>query len=332
MKPLLITLVLIVGISFADSISFDHLDDTVAELSLPTYNPVLTTSLSLVPGLGQYATRHGGKGTLFLGVNALFWSQAIIKYQAIDAYTRSITYTDTLASLKTEIDSVEIDYWAIYHDTLLDSLVREDALDTVGSSLMGLESSYGLIEINQMHKKASTQNWFIWAGSMYMWNLIDGYGVSNHMRVSTKRTPRKAAFLSAIPFTGAGQWYNGDPFKAGLVSASQIGFFVSAINFSLLRRDIERRGVGIYDYADMLMPDGSTRLVGSINRDAWQSQYKKVGDIRTQFLWYGFIFYMYGIVDAYVDAHLSDFNEKFDITGGYTPWDKKMAFTFSMKF
>ena len=332
MKQALLVFVVVATLFSQGSDAINFLDDTLFVEQKPVYNPVLTTSLSIIPGGGQFATKHWGKGVLHLGLNSIFWSQAIINYQGLEHYSNGISYSDTLNSVQTDLDSIEAQYDLVYSDTTLDSTTQHDSLLVLGKDLLSTQYTYGKIRIDQTWEKRSTQNWFIWAGSMYLWNLMDGYGVANTFEGNTKPSPRRAALLSAIPFSGAGQWYNGSPFKAGLVTATQISFFASAINFSVLRREIEEEGVTMAELARSKADGVDTLFITSQQVDGWRTDYKKAGSIRTQFIWYGVIFYLYGIVDAYVDASLYGFNRKFDITGGYTPGKNEFAFAFSMKF
>ena len=318
---------------FAQNVrTIDFLNDTLAREIPPTHNPFLTTSLSIIPGGGQFATKNWLKGTLMLGLNGVFWSQAVINYMDLDEYRTGITYADTLGSIGRERDSLNLVFEDIMADTLLDTTAQADSLMVIGTELIASHHSYGQIKIDETWEKRATQNWFIWAGSMYLWNLMDGYGSANTFQGSQKPSPRRAALLSAIPFSGAGQWYNGSPFKAGLVMSTQVGFFVSAINFSVLRHEIEDEGLAVVHTARNLIDGGDTLYLSDSQRDVWRDDYNKAGSIRTQFLWYGVIFYIYGIVDAYVDASLYGFNRKFDITGGYTPGKNEFAMAFTMKF
>jgi hypothetical protein len=88
---LFITLLLI---SYLFSNSFDQLKDREVEVLPREYNPVLTTSLSIVPGAGQLYTRHFTKGFIFLGTEALLGSQAVLRWKwyhdAFDTHEKAV--------------------------------------------------------------------------------------------------------------------------------------------------------------------------------------------------------------------------------------------------
>ncbi len=94
-------------------------------------------------------------------------------------------------------------------------------------------------------------------------------------------TPKKAA-LYALLFPGAGQLYNGRPLKTGLM-LGMVG--LAAWRWSA-------NGENYQNYTeDLALP--KRRYLEKRNKYAW---------------WMGFI-YIYGLLDAVVDAHLTNFNE-----------------------
>lgn len=94
-------------------------------------------------------------------------------------------------------------------------------------------------------------------------------------------TPKKAA-LYAMLFPGAGQLYNNRPLKTGLM--------LGMISLAAWRWSVN--GENYQNYTeDMALP--KRRYLEKRNKYAW---------------WMGFI-YIYGLLDAVVDAHLINFNE-----------------------
>jgi hypothetical protein len=87
--------------------------------------------------------------------------------------------------------------------------------------------------------------------------------------------PKKAVFYSIIP--GGGQIYNGKYLKAVLVLGAEI---YSAYNFQVSRDNYNSTGLESYRQ--------------DRNKYAW---------------WMGFA-YIYGLLDALVDSHLSAFDER----------------------
>ena len=92
---------------------------------------------------------------------------------------------------------------------------------------------------------------------------------------AVERLPKKAVFYSIIP--GGGQIYNGKYLKAVLVLGAEI---YSAYNFQVSRDNYNSTGLESYRK--------------DRNKYAW---------------WMGFA-YIYGLLDALVDSHLSAFDER----------------------
>ena len=92
---------------------------------------------------------------------------------------------------------------------------------------------------------------------------------------AVERLPKKAVFYSIIP--GGGQIYNGKYLKAVLVLGAEI---YSAYNFQVSRDNYNSTGLESYRQ--------------DRNKYAW---------------WMGFA-YIYGLLDALVDSHLSAFDER----------------------
>jgi hypothetical protein len=98
--------------------------------------------------------------------------------------------------------------------------------------------------------------------------------------LSARKSPRRAA-LYALAFPGGGQIYNGRYLKAGLILGLEgLAYWRFAVNRKLYRGYQE-------DYA---LP--RHRYLEKRNKYAW---------------WVAFI-YVYGLLDAVVDAHLQTFN------------------------
>lgn len=103
-----------------------------------------------------------------------------------------------------------------------------------------------------------------------------------------ERSPKKAVLYSIIP--GGGQIYNGKYFKAVLVLGAGL---YSAYNFQVSRKNYNSTGLDIYRQ--------------DRNKYAW---------------WMGFA-YIYGLLDALVDSHLSTFNRRDpELDKEYEPLEK----------
>jgi hypothetical protein len=303
------------------------------------FNPILTTALSLIPGGGQLYTGHFTRSGLFLGTETILGFRGLEGWKdyrkSIDE--NKISLTNYNKSIKTYDDSIIIYNYKI--DSLIEFNNKLDLIDynlpefdttSYEIEILKAKNSYQLSKYDILNQKLRYfYNPTIWFGGIGIWNLIDGYGVSNHFKGSrdSVRVPKKAALLSAIPFSGAGQVYNGKLFKAGLVSTVQIGCLLSAINFNTLMNEAEDMYLelsedSLYKYS----PDLSSE------RSAWKNKYKTAAGYRTTFIWYGVIFYFYGVFDGLADAHLHKFDDKFDITAEFNPIENEITGQFSLYF
>lgn len=269
--------------------------------------PGVTIALSLIPGGGQIYQRDFIHGGLFLGFEALLGSVAIDRWQK---YHISLDRADTLQQ----------HYLSILQTPDFDTLA---AMDT----LIALEK----MRYDASRKKRLHRNYSAWFAGLYAWNLFDAVGYSGVIKRVENPNPRRAAALSAIPFLGLGQLYNGKSYKAGLVWAMQIGCMSSAINFQRLMNEAEDRQTGLLASSYMATDAVPRSYEGAIEK-YWENSYNSAARSRTMFMWYGVMFYLYGILDAYVDAHLYNFDSKFDIVGAYNPLDEEIGFTLTYDF
>ncbi|MCL6260585.1 DUF5683 domain-containing protein [Aquiflexum sp. TKW24L] len=129
------------------------------------------------------------------------------------------------------------------------------------------------------------------------------------------KNPKKATILSAI-VPGAGQIYNGKPWKVPIIYA---GFAANIyfIEFNDRRYKIFRDALFAYDE-----PGGPTdpnRAFPSLNRDGLVrnvNYWRRNRDLN-YFLFIGI--YALNIIDANVDAHLSAFDVSDDLTFRFEP-------------
>ena len=98
------------------------------------------------------------------------------------------------------------------------------------------------------------------------------------------KSPKNAALSSIIP--GGGQLYNGKKFKAGLILAGEVLAIVNWHNNSQLYNSYNADN-------DVDYPLPKYRYLEKRNKYVW---------------WIGFI-YIYGLIDAIVDAHLHPFED-----------------------
>ncbi len=98
------------------------------------------------------------------------------------------------------------------------------------------------------------------------------------------KSPKNAALSSIIP--GGGQLYNGKKFKAGMLLAGEVLAIVNWYNNSQLYSSYNADN-------DVDYPLPKHRYLEKRNKYVW---------------WIGFI-YIYGLIDAIVDAHLHPFED-----------------------
>ena len=99
------------------------------------------------------------------------------------------------------------------------------------------------------------------------------------------KSPKKAA-LSALAFPGGGQLYNGKILKAGLILVGEVIAIVNWYKNSELYSSYDTEN-------DVEYPLSKHRYLEKRNKSVW---------------WIGFI-YIYGLIDAVVDAHLHPFGD-----------------------
>ena len=104
------------------------------------------------------------------------------------------------------------------------------------------------------------------------------------------RTSGATAMVASAVYPGLGQLLNGKEPKAVIVSAVET-FLIA----SLVMEDRRARN--------------SLRLYKQTNSDAHYDDYSEHFDRRQTLVWWAVVGAIYGLADAYVDAHLSDFED-----------------------
>ena len=103
--------------------------------------------------------------------------------------------------------------------------------------------------------------------------------------LSLNKSPKKAA-LSALIFPGGGQLYNGKKIKAGLIISMELYSIINWYSSADLYKNYDEQN-------DSKYPLPKYRYLEKRNKYVW---------------WIGFI-YIYGLIDAVVDAHLHPFDD-----------------------
>jgi len=289
------TIVILIAIIFSDCFAVEKsvFSEIPHKDEKETYNPFFTATLSLVPGGGQFYTKHFTKGFLFLASEGIFgW--------------------------------ISLNYWKNYHKSFNKIYSLNDELKLENS--IAVKNQIKLAEYDNLLRRTRYYN----ASSMFtavgVWNILDAIGASNAVSGVENANPKRAMALSAIPFSGAGQFYNGELFRAGLVIATQTMFVFGGVQYQYLMKKSQ-------DFPAQLSRDSTFNEIPRNERtDAWRNRYTDASQRRTMFFWYSVIFYIYGITDAYVDASLHKFEKKFDISADFSPKDNEIAFNFVWKF
>ena len=110
--------------------------------------------------------------------------------------------------------------------------------------------------------------------------LLIGFVFALPLKEEKLKNSKIAFYWSLVP--GLGQAYNGKWIKSALIISCEM----AAINYWIINRDIYK------DYDNGTYPFSKHRYLEKRNKYAW---------------WIGFI-YVYGMIDAIVDAHLYKFD------------------------
>jgi hypothetical protein len=133
-----------------------------------------------------------------------------------------------------------------------------------------------------------------------------------------KKSPTKAVIFSAI-LPGAGQFYNESYWKIPIVGGL-VGYF----GYEYFRQN------NLYkDYRDLYSatqtPENPS---GDLNLKALREFYR---DQRDDFVWYFMIVYVVNLVDAYIDAHLFDFDVSEEKQTRFGKVDRTYRLNFNLK-
>lgn len=144
---------------------------------------------------------------------------------------------------------------------------------------------------------------------------------------SLVKSPLGAILRSAV-VPGWGQFYNGSHKKIFVFLAadlSMLGMYVYKDRRVSDLRALRSRARKQRDNDPFIFPEKEAALDAAIN--FYTGKLDGALDDRNQYGWYLAIFYLLGIVDAYIDAHLFQFDEKIenlgnrsvDVDFGYQP-------------
>jgi hypothetical protein len=313
--PNLLFLVLSISVFAADSEKLqvtipvvDHRDSTKGSY----FNPFAIAGASLVvPGSVQIYTKHFIKGGMFLAGEAIAASMAVYWFKD-SKLTKGLTKTSRLSA----------------------------ELDTGISKFQGLNKA-DLTEYDARSSRYRAYNSLAWASGVYVYSLLDAIDCSKIIDKSGARSPTKAGLLSAIPGLGLGQWYNGSLSRAGMIFMAQMSMGVMALDYHRLMTSAGNHYNEIDNEYNMHIADVVAR--GSVDTNAlsesrgkylasWESQRNSAFKTRNSYIWYSIFFYIYGIFDAVVDAHLHDYPEKMRMYPDLVPQSDGAILRLNVKY
>lgn len=282
------------GMSVSNVIS-----DSASSSKSAQYNPFAITGVSLlIPGAGQFYTRHYVKGGTFLALEAITGSVAVYWWNNSKVIRQDTKAFEKSALLKTGVDS-----------------------------LRALRSAE-LSRHNELFSRYRAYNAMTWALTGYLYNAFDAIECSNIIDKSGERNPMIAGWLSAIPGLALGQWYNGSVSKAGLYMMGQVSLGMVAYNYHRLMKDAEQGYKRVYNAGGDSI---SVKLRNEFSKQ-WDSQRRDAFKSRNTYLWYSIFLYFIGVFDAVVDAHLHDYPEKMNMYPDLVPQNSGAQLRLNVKF
>jgi len=275
---------------------------TAAEVkdSARVRSPLLAGALSLaVPGAGQFYNRKFMKGLTYMAVEAGLVFYALNRLDAADKYEDGIRALDAVSG-RLGPNVFRYDTTAV-RDSTGDTVLVIDTVDT--GTVYRMSADTARYKRDELRTTGYQAAW--WAATCYVYAFLDALEKTGYFASDTKRNPKLAGWLSAIPGLGLGQFYNGKLSKAGMILMvqSSLGFMAYNNHRLMLRCEEALRRLGD--------PDGLERAVDvaggyEFSRE-WETMRSDAFRTRNTYLWYSIFFYFYGIFDAVVDAHLHDF-------------------------
>ncbi len=276
-------------------------------------NPIMSMGLSaLLPGAGQFYCKKGFRGLLYT-TSEVVWglviANRVYNYNNFSKVNVS-RFSDTMN---------------LYRDSL-QTYLSPETFERHFTKLVSAKMDLDLAEYRKQRDLYIIHHCIGWSAGVYLWNIADALSSSNHFHDDEPRDPKLALSLSAIPFLGLGQIYNGSFSKAGLVFTfqSMLGY-MAFNNHRLMNECIKKRN----QVKNTLSIPKATR---ESYESFWSSEYDNAFSKRNSYLWYMIIFWFYGMFDATVDAHLHDYREKIRLKPGVDVSDKSLGVSLNISF
>jgi len=294
----------------------------------PVYNPLVAGLLSaVVPGAGQVycSTREDAgkrrgrwiKGGLFLAANGV--TAGVTANRVLEYRWRDQVVADT---------SLAVHQYRSMLDTARDSTQRA----MVQAQYEKTSMNYELVRFERRSSRYVMYQSIGWNTGLYLFNILDAVGCSGYFYSSSKKKPVLAAWLSAIPALGLGQFYNGSISKAGMIWMVQTMLLNMAYNYHRLMNDCIEQQNMLADTTNWRSAyrDYPTEQTGYGNN--WEGKYNEAFRRRNLYLWYAIFFYFYGVFDAVVDAHLHDYQMKIRMEPAFDIEQEKVGVRFAWDF
>lgn len=272
--------------SFAQSgiPAIDTLKNHEWDIATENVNPYYAVGLAAtLPGAGHFYTGHYTRGGFVGFIQTYLLFEIFVNYplridernaSAIASIQRAQVYADSLTAYFTQPKFI------LYEDSLRSELQNSRQQRDI------IQEAYGL-----------KRSQIAWTGGMYVYSIMDVYGIlqNNQGRDYTQRTATSALWRAAV-FPGWGQIYNRQFGKAGMLWMALIG---SAVSFDARQNTVEY-------YLKRLRT--ARKEQGGQDIEFLQEKVTFFRKKRNQYIWGPFLFYLYSLADASVDALLSDFD------------------------
>ena len=282
-------------------------------ISIPkavVYKPQIALMASVIPGGGQIYTGHYIKAGLYMVAEA---GVALFGYQRLVWQKDYVRNADSLAGIR-DANAGKIVIDTVKNDTTYPGIISR--------------FEYNLANFQVLQNKYLLQQCAAWMVGIYYYNIMDALHATRYFQDDGKRDPTTAGLLSAIPFLGLGQIYNGELSKAGMIAMVQINWGIIAFNYQRLMTECEHQEELDLNSPEYKVFSGKT----GDYKGQWESKRKDAFKNRNMWLWYSLMFYCYNIFDAIVDAHLHDAGTKMKLEPDLVPLEQKIGLTMTMQF
>jgi len=308
------TAALCANAAIADSVDNGHVvsfrEKDSLKIAKPLYSPVIAlTSSIVIPGAGQVYTHQYLWGGLFLVAEV---SVGLFGYQRY-IWEQGLSHEgDSLANVAAKNKGVRI----------IDSTKADTLYPGISSQLLADKDRFDAKATRFVVDQCIT-----WGLGIYYYNVMDALHATKLFHDDLKRDPGVAGWLSAIPALGLGQLYNGELSKAGMIFMTQFNLGYLAINYHLLMKDCEK-----YELSMQADPHTLAAYTANGLNNDWESRRTSAFRNRNMYIWYSIIFYIYGILDAVVDANLHDAGVKMKLEPDLVPINKQVGMSMTMPF